>query len=341
MYNSPVPLMIIRSDVDSLIEVNGQLIGECKESSFVAMPISDTGDYYICAIPLYCDDNDMRYSVTRKVCFENGTVSKTPTGDVKIFFWPGGVFELCIKTGHFKTNSEKCFPYTLSSIMLDSSHELTLYYENGLKLAMTNGNICENCAFSLGAAKSGMLKAVTVCGINYTGVFTEAEGKERLLLFDKDMNNPLDITADSISVSDDGKIIKINRLNTIMKHEVRTEMHIDVQGCFVEDIPSTGFYTHKYAYPTDTLTLAVAFCEAVRENFRDEALNYLSDELKAQFNFDLIKEFFGDFHSVRPPLSENDGTLLGLITHDSSSVRSARLFEFKFENMKITNISEY
>ena len=42
MYYSPVPLIIIRADCPALIEVNGQLLGECGEGAHVAMPASDT-----------------------------------------------------------------------------------------------------------------------------------------------------------------------------------------------------------------------------------------------------------------------------------------------------------
>ena len=44
MYHSPVPLIIIHSDVHSMIEVNGQLLGECLPGSQVVIPAGDTGE---------------------------------------------------------------------------------------------------------------------------------------------------------------------------------------------------------------------------------------------------------------------------------------------------------
>ncbi len=341
MYNSPVPLMIIRPDVDSLIEVNGQLLGECSASSFAALPISDSGDYYISAVPLCMGKETLHYSVTRKVSFENGTLTGSLADDVKICFWPGGVFELHIKTGRFPADNTEKFPYTLSSMALDRSRELTLYYENGLKLAVTNRNSAENCAFSLGNSLCGRLESITVSGHDYIAVFTSLSSKERLILFDKQLNNVLDTNADSISFTDDSKIEKLDYLNTVMKHQKRTYLSLSSSMEFVEEAVTVGFFTQEYIYPKDRLTLSTAFCEAVREGFCDEALSYLSDDLKSSITFEALKEFLGNFDSVKPPLSQNDGTLLGLITYNSDTLRSARLFEFKFDDMKISNINEY
>lgn len=97
MYYSPVPLIIIRADCPALIEVNGQLLGECGEGAHVAMPASDTGDYYICAIPL--NDDPPRWPVTRKLRLEGGVLANRPAADVSICTWPGGVYELCLHTG--------------------------------------------------------------------------------------------------------------------------------------------------------------------------------------------------------------------------------------------------
>ena len=62
-----LPMLIIRSDVPSLIEINGRLQGEVAPEGYLALPLSDTGDYYICAIPLIDDRDVRRFSITRKL----------------------------------------------------------------------------------------------------------------------------------------------------------------------------------------------------------------------------------------------------------------------------------
>ena len=72
MYQSPVPLIVIRSAAHSLIEVNGQILGECRPGSHVAMPAGDTGDYYISATPL----EGMGWPTTRKLTLDKGAARK-------------------------------------------------------------------------------------------------------------------------------------------------------------------------------------------------------------------------------------------------------------------------
>ena len=64
MYYSPVPLLVIRADTPALVEVNGHPAGECGSDTHIALPLSDSGDYYVARLPL-ADSADARlYPVT-------------------------------------------------------------------------------------------------------------------------------------------------------------------------------------------------------------------------------------------------------------------------------------
>jgi hypothetical protein len=67
-----VPALIIYADTPSLIEVNAQPVGEASPASHIALPVSDSGDYYITAAPLYDSEDMRRYSITRKLSLEEG-----------------------------------------------------------------------------------------------------------------------------------------------------------------------------------------------------------------------------------------------------------------------------
>ena len=97
MYYSPVPTLVIRADTRCLASVNGRIVGECSRSEHVSIPISDTGDYYICAAPL---EGEWR-TVTRKLTFDLGALASDPAADVSVCLWPGGVFELMLFTGAY------------------------------------------------------------------------------------------------------------------------------------------------------------------------------------------------------------------------------------------------
>ena len=72
MYYSPVPLLVIRADTPALIEVNGHPAGECSADTHIALPLFDSGDYYINFLTISDSDNAQLYHVTRKIGFESG-----------------------------------------------------------------------------------------------------------------------------------------------------------------------------------------------------------------------------------------------------------------------------
>lgn len=264
MYHSPVPLMVIRPDVHALIEVNGHIVGECAASSHTALPISDSGDYYVCVIPLGSDMGAKRYAVTRKISFEEGALKGGLAPDVTVCGWPGGVFEFTISTGSLESGDTALFPYTISTLTLPDERELTLYYENGLKLSVQSDE--ESCyALTLGPGSSGRMELIDIMDMQYVAVFAYLETGERLILLDEHMHSALDITGYSIQIKE-SSIIKIDGTNTLMGHEKRTYYTKKPDGTFAEQDPETGFFTHEYEYPKDHLGIATAFCEAVRES---------------------------------------------------------------------------
>ncbi len=338
MYHSPVPLIIIRADCTALIEVNGQLLGECAEGAHVAMPASDTGDYYICAIPLSAEPP--RWPVTRKLRLEEGMLAGLPAADVSICTWPGGVYELCLHTGRAAERRGAQFPRTLDQLSYSVGNRrrtLTLYQEDGLRLCIEDGGR-PRTGLSLGQGSYGALAVYTAGGRQFAAVRTVSEAGERLLMLDSDLNAALEIAAAHISLEETG-VCTIDPLGTRMGHEVRT-LYSYSAGAFQAGPPETGFFTRSYARPAAGPALSTAFCEAVREGFREEALGYLTPTLRQDLDFDEIKDFLGNFDQCRPPLSDEKGTLLGLIAEEGERLQSARLYEFTFEGDAIADIGE-
>ncbi|HPK16227.1 MAG TPA: hypothetical protein PKW41_09535 [Clostridia bacterium] len=97
MFYAPVPTLVIRADTLCLATVNGRIVGECSRASHVSIPVSDTGDYYVCVAPL---EGEWR-TVTRRISFENGALLRELAPDVSVCVWPGGVFELMLFTGAY------------------------------------------------------------------------------------------------------------------------------------------------------------------------------------------------------------------------------------------------
>ena len=270
MYHSPVPLIIIRADCTALIEVNGQLLGECTEGAHVAIPASDTGDYYICAIPLNAEPP--RWPVTRKLRLEEGMLASQPAADVSICTWPGGVYELFLRTGHALERRGVQFPRTLDQLSYSVGNRrrsLTLYQEDGLRLCIEDGGR-PRTGLSLGQGNYGTLAVYTAGGRQFAAVRTVGESGERLLMLDSDLNAALEIAAAHISLEETG-VYAIDPLGTRMGHEIRT-LYVYTAGAFHGGTPETGFFTRSYVRPVAGPALSIAFCEAVREGFREEAL---------------------------------------------------------------------
>lgn len=338
MYHSPVPLIIIRADCPALIEVNGQLLGECAEGAHVAMPASDTGDYYICAIPLNAEPP--RWPVTRKLRLEGGMLSGRPAADVSVCAWPGGVYELCLHTGRELAGRGAQFPRTLDQLSYSVGNRrrtLTLYKEGDLRLCIEDGGR-PRTGLALGEGDYGALAVYTAGGRQFAAVRTMGSGGERLLMLDGDLNAALEIAAAHISLEEAG-VYAVDPLGTCMGHERRV-LYTYSGGAFHPSEPQLGFFTHAYARPPAGPRLTTAFCEAVREGFREEAYSYLTPALAQDLDFDEIRNFLGNFQQCRPPLSDEGGTLLGLIAEEGDRLQSARLYEFSFEGDYISDIGE-
>lgn len=161
---------------------------------------------------------------------------------------------------------------------------------------------------------------------------------ERLMAFDFEGELLLDLAGDAAYV-EEGCPCAITRYQTQRGHELRRRYDYR-NGSFLAQPEETGFFTHPASTPKDDLETAIAFCEAVREGWRDEAWGYLAPDLGKELEFAEVRAFLGEFAACRPPLSDLSGRMLGLIYQKKSRIERAQLFRFEFENGLIANVSE-
>ncbi len=340
MYQSPVPLIVIRSAAPSLVEVNGQLLGECQAGSHIAMPAGDSGDYFISVAPLSFGCGAWRYPVTRKLSLRGGEALPVQGSGVSLCRWPGGVYELCFCPQEESPAPGADFPKELDQLGFTqgkSRKTLTLYRENGLKLLSEEEGRQPSC-ISLGGGEYGSLALYGVAGRQLIAVTTFFEGRQRLLMLDGEMNALLELSGQSILL-EEGFVSLIEPLGTLLGHQRRTR-YVYQGGGFSQLSAETGFFTNEYAFPEDSASLAAAFCEAVQSRLDDEAKSYLCPQLRNEFSIDEIRAFLGSFCCCRPPLSDRSGRLMGLIQTAEDGAACARLFEFSFEGGLIADIAE-
>lgn len=338
MLETSVPLMVIRSDIRCLIRVNDQPMGESSPQSYVAFPVSSEGDYYICAVPLENSPGSKRYSITRKLSFEQGSICAPQTGDVQVYAWPGGMVELMLCPGSIEIPDPDSFPYTISRLEFECGRRaLTLYYESGLRLALEeNGRIISG--YCVGTGHTGNLSPLNIGQKQMVALQAGMANQQRLLITDRNLEPILDIADDDVMIIDSNPA-SVKALNTLAGHEKRVLYEYDGKQ-FQPGEPQIGFFTHEYHAPEDPLSLAICFCEAVRLEIKEEAASYLTADLASGLDFTLIRQLLGEFDECRPPLSDHSGNVLGLAYGRDGAVKDVRLFNFSFESGRISNISE-
>lgn len=335
-----LPILVVRTDVPSLIEVNGDLCGEVSASGHLALPLSDTGDYYLCAIPLTDSKDVRRFAVTRKLSVRDGKLCPPEAEDVRICAWPGGVYEILLSPGSLPVRENHPFPYSIAELEWregNRERHFTLYYEGGLRLAAEEGGQIIS-GFSLGEGGTGELSLLDVGEARVLLAKTAGMRGERMLAFDFFGEVLLDIVGDAVCV-EDGCPASIKRYPTFRKHE-RRQKYDHKGGQFFAMAEEPGFFTAEGVLPRCDRETAIAFCEAVREGFREEAWGYLDPELAGELDFEEVRTFLGEFFSCRVPFSDDSGRFLGLIRRDEGRMDRATLLRFEFENGRITNISE-
>lgn len=338
MQNAAVPMLAIQTDIRALIEINGNFIGVSAPGEHVAMPVSASGDYFISATPLGETEQTRRYAITRRISFENGNLLPVAAADVSLCKWPGSLYEIDLTPGTWNPETAP-FPYTIAKLHLQGqpSRNAILYEDNGLRLAFEeNGNI--RTGYALGRVQNGKLFLLT-CGTDtLLAAQCETENKQRLLLFRQDFTPLLDISGHQI-LTENNIPATITKLQTNLGHEQKTA-YLYQRGTFLRQETETGFFTHPYQKPETPLRVAIAFSEAIREGFFQEARTYLTSQLADGLDLAQVRDFLGPFSCCRPPLSDKSGRLIGFIFQERDRLSYAKLIAFEFDGLLIDNVSE-
>lgn len=163
----------------------------------------------------------------------------------------------------------------------------------------------------------------------------DVENQDFLVVFHKKTNEFKEFVG---SVEFDGNTIKaVNDCHTLAHHgklqniEI-TETGFDVQSeetVYLEQKPSTvpPFLAH------------IAFFEAVREKDFNLCQSFLCKELAEQLSAQHLQEFFGEFQQIKV-IKEDGQSKVALISNQSPTFATARVFCLDFQNGKIADIRE-
>lgn len=345
MYHAPVPTLIIRADAACLILINGRVAGECAADSYIAVPVSENGDYYITAQPIakWLDKSTLSGPVSARLSFEKAQLISQSPDSAKICLWPNGVFEITLLVQRLMPMDKPCPARLIDAISPSISgtrYDIALYgqgsYSSGLYIYRANAQpVC----LDTGYAEDGMLGMFQLFGADYLSVRLSGAYGERLMLIDKDIKIALDITASQCYIESSAPVA-IESLNTLRCHQRRTRYSY-ADGAFEAEEPQTGFFTQAQPYmPKNRLERAIAFLEANMLSLEEEAMSYLAPELAQTLPANALKEFLGGYSSVSPPAGDSSGNVIGLISKRRDGLCSARLYSFEHGENGIDNITE-
>ena len=338
-----MPMLMIRTaGSHAAIELNGSIIGEAAEEAHLALPLSESGKYYIGIYPLE-DDERRYYPVVRKLSFSKGALLAIKSDDVEAYEWPGGVYETIFSPGVFRQREEPVFPFVLDQLVLAGGRIATLYYEDGLKLAIEEGSKVRFGTF-LSQHKDGrlLLKPNGVLFAFYGlpelpgGMVPEGYAKGVLVLNNK-YDELMRIEGEAVGLLEDG-IVRFTRLDTLLEHERREVFYIKEDEVEAKP-PLIGFYTHTPKKPEQSGEMIRAFCDAVRYELWDEAFSYLTKSLAEGLTSAEIISCLGEFSGCRAPLSRSESAM-GLVYPAQNGISKVRVFTFSFLGGLIDNLAE-
>lgn len=233
--------------------------------------------------------------------------------------------------------------------------EIFLYRDCGMRLSIRENG--EERGFILGSGEEGELRMLDAgfahllavhikgCADAMASVGEAADG-ERIMLFNELFELAGEISGDRLYF-EDGCLIAINELGTVLAHQQRLKYEIGSEGVRIvcggaaddaEDaVGEIGYFTHQKRRAKTEDEAALALMECVLLAREDEAMALLSPALADGLEFDGLFEFFGDFDEARkaPFCEKNDPPIIGAVREDR-----ARAYAFDFKNGLINDISE-
>lgn len=341
--NACLPMLVVRTtEATAAIELNGTLMGEASPTAHLVIPLSDSGDYYIGLYPLQ-DGRKRYFPVMRKLRFEQGVLQSVGSEDVQAFIWPNGIVEAVFPLGILPEAAEIVFPYTIQQLKLPDGCMATLYYENGLRLAIEEGERVRYGVL-LGAATTGRL-LYAKCGLLVALAggcrLPEADAPEGygglLLALDEKYHEVLRLSGDAVGYEVDSAVV-FHRLPTLLGHDKKKKYRY-ADGAFLEEEEQIGFFTHSPARLDGGYATIRAFCEAVLFELWEEAFSYMTPALREGLDAETIRDCFGSFTGLRAPIPRQENTI-GLLYGKQEERIPARIFSFQLEGGLIDNIME-
>lgn len=338
-----MPMLIIRTRYGAVaVELNGALVGEASPASHVAVPLSETGEYYLGIYPLRSEEGRY-FPVMRKLCFVQGVLQPLESDDVEAYAWPDGIYEVIVAPGVLPAPRLPVFSFMVDQLQLRDGSTATLYYEDGLRLAVEqNGRVKYGAV--LGEYRTGKLQLgasgqlFALAGEPSMQSAYAPEGyASTVLALSGGFKELLHVQAQAAGLREEA-VVCFGCLPTLHAHDEK-QVYTFADGEYTSQPPQIGFFTHAPLVLEGQAMVMRAFCEAVQYRLFEEAFTYLSPALREGLDEGTLKEFLGACIKTRPPFFRRD-RMIGLVYGEEGGIHAVRLLLFTFEEGKIDNMED-
>ncbi|MDL2258307.1 hypothetical protein LJC42_04010 [Eubacteriales bacterium OttesenSCG-928-K08] len=338
-----LPMLVVRTqNVTAAVEMNGAFVGEASSSAHIALPLSESGEYYIGIYPIRGNAHKY-FPVVRKLSFVSGALLPVESEDVEVYAWPDRVFEVVFSAGILPQQARLVFPFTVDQLRLPDGCIATLYYEGGLRLAVEEGTRIRYGTV-LGSMHHGWLELIDGGRLAVFAGTAVAEGMDflqeyarLLLILDVEYNELIRLEGDAVGLSE-GNPVCYKQLNTLLRHDKKQIFTYEDNG-YVAAPEQIGFFTHSPMALETNAQKITAFCEAVLHGLWDDAFAFLTPALREGLDVEMLRACMGEFIGARSPVTKADRAI-GLLGEEQLGITPVRMFRFEFENALIDNLFE-
>ncbi len=333
----PVLHLLVPS-VPCVLMVNGTLCGTSADSP--VLPVSPNGTVFITCLPLAHSGNTICLPHTVSLPLHQG-LPNGPVYGCKLYIYTSGAMDVELKPVVYQQEKEEA-PYTVSRATFSHSghtHAATLYYDSGWHVAIeeTGKDLLLLCQ-PVHDLVEGRVQAISCFTSSDILVAGRGEHGPRSILFSP-IGGRYALVADEEAICTvEGRAATFTQpLRDVSSHEKRFTYSLQGDN-IVQGDPSYGHFSAKPGQLASPSLVCAALCEAVSLSQLDEALSYMTQDLKQGMTLSDLVEFFGEFEKVYEVEGQGPYTVY-LAYALSENVYHVQGYRFEMQGMLVANIA--
>lgn len=334
-----LPVLHLKSPVPCAFVVNGSFCGHslCEP----VLPVSPHGDVFISCFPVFGESEECFLPLTVHLSLKDGLPDNRVYG-CTLYLGDDGIIgvELCPVRAYAPLPPQSPFAVERALFScLGRPHAATLYHDNGWRVALEDLSrdmllLCQPIK-DFRRGRVAAVRCFSPADILVTG---EGERGPRCLLFTPVAGRFVLIADENARADAKERMLECTQpLSDTAGHEARYSITM-INGEAQRSMPVYGFFAGKQKPLDAPNDIVRAFCEAVVLREIDEALGYLTPDLREGMTAADLTEFFGGFSHVYEVSGDGPCTLW-LAYPLMENVYRLQCYECECEGNLITNIA--